>query len=181
MQLNALSMIIGLLGTIALSETISFDMEKTAYGNSTTAFLFVLFSCVILRQVYNRISLKDKRGIVFAGGYSFALGFALVAGKELHTVENFALTDLTLWIQICILAVYFAGPVLYIFQWIKEKATDSGKEIVAEKNDESKQGGKKFLLTWFIIFICWIPVFLAFYPGAFVYDAQDEYVQVATR
>ena len=188
MQLNALSMIIGLLGTIALSETIGFNMEKTAYGNSTTAFFLVLFSWVILRQVYSRISLKDKRGIVFAGGYSFALGFALVAGKELHTVENFALTDLTLWIQICMLAVYFAGPVLYVFQWIKEKTADSGREMMAGKSDEGKQNKengrkkyKEFLLTWFIIFICWVPVFLAFYPGAFVYDAQDEYVQVATR
>ncbi len=187
MQLNALSVIIGLLGTIALSETISLDLEKTAYGNSTTAFLFVVFSCVILRQVYSRISLKDKRGIVFAGGYSFALAFALVAGKELHTVENFALTNIVLWIHILMLTVYFTGPVLYIFQWISERATDSAKETTG-KNDESKhhkKNGRKvykdFLLTWLVIFLCWIPVFLAFYPGAFVYDAQDEYVQVAIR
>ena len=188
MQLNALSVIIGLLGTIALSETISFDLEKTAYGNSATAFLFVVFSCVILRQVYSRISLKDKRGIVFAGGYSFALAFALVAGKELHTVENFALTNIVLWIRILMLTVYFTGPVLYIFQWISERATDSAKETTTGKNDGSKhqkENGRKvykdFLLTWLVIFLCWIPVFLAFYPGAFVYDAQDEYVQVATR
>lgn len=34
---------------------------------------------------------------------------------------------------------------------------------------------------WIIIFVCWIPVFLAEYPGFFVYDATDEYVEVATR
>ena len=42
MLMNALSVIIGLLGTIALSNTLSFDLEKTAYTNSTVAFLFLL-------------------------------------------------------------------------------------------------------------------------------------------
>lgn len=38
-----------------------------------------------------------------------------------------------------------------------------------------------FIKSWIILFICWIPVFLAEYPGFFVYDATDEYVEVATR
>ena len=42
-------------------------------------------------------------------------------------------------------------------------------------------GHKVFLRNWIIILGCWIPVFLAEYPGFFVYDATDEYVEVATR
>ncbi len=37
------------------------------------------------------------------------------------------------------------------------------------------------LLSFVVLFLCWLPVFLAVYPGFFVYDAQDEYVQVASR
>lgn len=189
MQLNALSMIIGLLGTIALSETMSYDMEKTAFGNSTTAFLMVVFSCVLLRQVYSRLRPTDKRGGRFAAAYSFALSFALTAGKQLHTVENFAVTAPALWIQMLVLTVYFTGFVWFVFQWIAEKTSGNsdkskGQQSQTETNDvntNSRQGLKSFLLTWLVIFICWIPVFLAFYPGAFVYDAQDEYVQVAAR
>lgn len=185
MLLNALSMLIGLLGTIALSETISYDMEKTAYGNSTAGFLLVVFSCIILHQVYRRISLKDKRGVVFAGGYSSALAFALVAGKQLHTVESFALAAPASWIQILTLAVYFSGPVLYVFQWFAEKTTNCIRNEAIEhglaEERENKTQWKDFFHTWLVIFICWVPVFLAFYPGAFVYDAQDEYVQVASR
>jgi len=95
-----------------------------------------------------------------------------------------------------ILAIFFFGPVLYVLQWIAKKADEGAwnfrnksgvvEETERESNaDDCKEAGKKslnsFLLTWLIIFLCWIPVFLAFYPGAFVYDAQDEYVQVATR
>lgn len=193
MRLKALSILIGLLGTIALSGTISFETEKTAFGNSTTAFLLVVFSCVLLYRVYGRINIKDKRGVMFSGAYSLALSVALVAGKQLHTVENFAPTKPILWIQILLLAMYFIGPVCYVFQWIAKKTVSAvKKENVSQKSQDDRYEMKKeeltdrtnikeFLLTWLIIFGCWIPVFLAFYPGAFVYDAQDEYVQVATR
>lgn len=189
MLVNAISVIIGLVGTIALSETMSFDLERPAYGNSMNAFLFVLFAVFILRYVYSHICLKDTRGIVCAGTYSAGAAFALTAGKQLHTVENFAVGDIALWIQIFVLTVFFFGPVLYVFQWIAKKADEGMCFSVGENNDiekiagkeTGKKGWKSFLITWLIIFLCWIPVFLAFYPGAFVYDAQDEYVQVATR
>ena len=190
MLLNAISVIVGLIGTIALSETMSFDLERTAYGNSMSAFLFVLFAIIILRHVYSNICITDKRGIACAGVYSLGLSFALTAGKQLHTVENFAVGDARLWIQTLSLTAFFLGPVLYVFQWITKKAEertcdfvskDNEKKNISDDKDAHKKNWKSYLLTWLIIFLCWLPVFLAFYPGAFVYDAQDEYVQVATR
>ena len=197
MLLNAISVIIGLIGTIALSQTMSFDLERTAYGNSMNAFLFVVFSIIILRYVYSHICLKDKRGIACACVYSAGFSFALTAGKQLHTVENFAVGDIILWIQMFILAAFFFGPVLYVFQWLSEKTETNAQAVGSDGGTSSIEGNrdsetvnqeqvqkkewKIFFLTWLVIFLCWIPVFLAFYPGAFVYDAQDEYIQVATR
>lgn len=40
---------------------------------------------------------------------------------------------------------------------------------------------KRALLTVCFFLLCWLPVFLAVYPGFFVYDAQDEFIQVQTR
>lgn len=39
----------------------------------------------------------------------------------------------------------------------------------------------ELLRNWAVMFVCWMPVFLAEYPGFFVYDAIDEYTAVATR
>lgn len=186
MLLNAISVIVGLLGTIALSGTMSFELEKTAYGNSTNAFLLVVFSIIILRQVYARICLKDKRGIACAGIYSFALSFTLTAGKQLQTVENFAVGDPALWIQMFFLTMYFIGPVLFVLQWLAKTVSYNDNNCAGQVDKKAvantgKSGWRSFLLTWLVIFLCWVPVFLAFYPGAFVYDAQDEYVQVAAR
>lgn len=205
MLINVLSVIIGVAGTIALSGTMSFTAEKTAYTNSTTAFLLAVFAICLLHYVYKQINTADKRGCVFSAAYSFLLSFAHTAGKQLHTVENFAIADIRLWIQIAVLTVFFWGFVWYLFQWLAgkckaEKITIEDRQLKPQetenikKTEDLKQSvvavtGKKikesqvksFLLTWLIIFLCWIPVFLAFYPGAFVYDAQDEYVQVASR
>lgn len=175
MLLNALSVIIGLLGTIALSNTLSYDMEKTAYTNSTVAFLFALMAVIILRYVYFHLDCKDKRGTFLSAIYALGISFALTAGKQLHTVENLDVGDTVLWIQMLVIALFFHGPVWYLLQRFASRYVQ--KKEVCDK----KCNFKSFLLIWLVIFICWLPVFLAFYPGAFVYDAQDEYVQVATR
>ena len=187
MLINALSVIIGLFGTIALSWTLSLDVERTAYGNSTLAFLVAVMAVIILRYVYSHLDYKDVRGKWISGIYSLGLAFALTAGKQLLTVENFDVVSPMSWIQIFVIAVFFWGPCLYLLQWHSGKCMQVGAgncvadNRVMQKTDEKRKNIKEFFLTWFVIFICWIPVFLAFYPGAFVYDAQDEYVQVATR
>jgi len=187
MLINALSVIIGLFGTIALSGTLSLDVEKTAYGNSTLAFLVAVMAVIILRYVYLHLDYKDKRGAFLSGIYSWGLAFALTAGKQLHMVENFDVANPVSRIQIFVLAVFFWGPFLYLLQWHSGKSVQTDADDCApdntltQKTDKKRKNIKEFILTWLVIFVCWIPVFLAFYPGAFVYDAQDEYVQVATR
>lgn len=187
MLINALSVIIGLFGTIALSWTLSLDVERTAYGNSTLAFLVAVMAVIILRYVYSHLDYKDVRGKWISGIYSLGLAFALTAGKQLHTEENFDVANPVSWIQIFVVAIFFWGLFLYLLQWYSKKSVeadiDNGVTDNRGKQNSHEKGkcAKEFFLTWLVIFVCWIPVFLAFYPGAFVYDAQSEYVQVATR
>lgn len=42
-------------------------------------------------------------------------------------------------------------------------------------------GRKRAVIRIAFFLLCWLPVFLAVYPGFFVYDAQDELMQVQTR
>ena len=195
MFLDILSVIIGILGTIALSETMSFTQEKTSFSNSTTAFLLGVLAVCMLRYVYHRIDMEDKRGRNAAFIYSAGLAFCLIAGKQLQTVENFSVGNPVLWVQLLVLTAFFTGLIWHLFQWLNEKTQEKASESITEEDgnahipvsiaagtkEKRKKDIKFFLLIWLIIFICWIPVFLAFYPGAFVYDAQDEYVQVASR
>ena len=119
-----------------------------------------------------------KTEVVAGFIYSIALSFALTVGKSLETVENFNVGEWKNWIIIFVLSLYFIPFLCFAWKGIEKLWNDTQK--IAEKETNANDG-KEFFVYWLVIFLCWIPVFLAFYPGAFVYDATDEYVQVATR
>lgn len=196
---KAVRCFIAVAGVIALFQTISIlpEVEKS-YVATTNSFLGIwccILSMIVFNKVYEALSFKASKEIVFGALYSGALSFALAAGKQLETVENLNVGNGTLWVTIILLTLYFTPFVVWAWQqveflWKKwEKTTlqqESRKDNkVAKSGQEILQKAysnvKEFLLYWLAIFLCWIPVFLAFYPGAFVYDATDEYVQVATR
>lgn len=73
-----------------------------------------------------------------------------------------------------------------------EKEVQDGKQVGADGTEELRKLQeervvkkdfqiKSWLVKAGIIFLCYLPVFLAVYPGFFVYDAQDELMQVVTR
>ncbi len=71
-----------------------------------------------------------------------------------------------------------------------DKSAESNKSIECDRDAKNpkavadiKSTGsvKQFLIYCGIIFLLWLPVFLALFPGAFVYDAQEEYVEVASH
>lgn len=173
-----LATVVSLMGSIAISNTMSYVTEETAYTNSTVAFLVFAFSVALLFQAYYRIDFSDKRGVIMSLLFSAFISIVLLVGKQLHTVENCDFLSAKLWINTILLCIYFEGFVLFFLQWIVRKTHKNSEIDVRTDNIRSK---KQFFIYWLAIMVCWLPVFFAFYPGAFVYDAQDEYVQVATR
>lgn len=173
----------GLLASMSmfssLSTTVTEGREAVVYSNSFFSFFFALLCAVCFLLVKKKTPEGDRRGFWVSLLYSLGISACLVVGKQLETVENIRITDVVIWINILILTLFFQPFVQFAWKWLEE----SGKEGSAEK--VGKQGcflGQKlFWKNLCLLLICWLPVFLALYPGAFVYDAADEYVQVATR
>ena len=92
-----------------------------------------------------------------------------------------------LWWLCMILITLIVTVLFYIFLIGTDKKCH--KDDSSENSDTgciadfvgAKVSLKQVVITAGIIFICWLPVFLAVYPGFFVYDATDEFVEVATR
>ena len=198
---------IGMLGMIALFQTISITVEaQKSYVAAANSFLGIwvcVFSALLYDQVCQKAEIEEFSKNLIGSFYGIALGTALTAGKYLETAENLNVGDWKIWLNILILSVYFTPFVLFGWQWLEkvwktgetepfgkrklyDNSEQSGKKEFIEDNTKKKKLTEKgttreFFKYWVIIFVCWVPVFLAFYPGAFVYDATDEYVQVATR
>ena len=127
--------------------------------------------------------LRDFRAWGIAGVFSLLFSTALLFGERLDSVENVDVRDFRLWAALPVFTLLFA--VLTRFLWLcldllRERVGRGGASnkitYVFEKIEGFAVPG-----TFFFLLLCWLPVFLAVYPGFFVYDAQDEYVQVATR
>lgn len=117
----------------------------------------------------------------------FSLVFALCMtfGRCLDRDGSVPFTHYGLWV--CVLLLTAGGTFLTRFAWnLLGKVTEEREKKAAETASDFCDGkaevtGKTFLLTALILFLCYLPVFLAVYPGFFVYDAQDELMQVVTR
>lgn len=127
----------------------------------------------------------EKRSYLIAGIFSLAFSAALVFGARLDSVENVDVKDVTLWLHLVAFTVIFTEIVLLLWRLMDGLRSRNmsfagriaNKIITAIELTEAQADVAAFLF----LLLCWLPVFLAVYPGFFVYDAQDEYIQVATR
>lgn len=127
----------------------------------------------------------EKRSYLIAGIFSLAFSAALVFGARLDSVENVDVKDVTLWLHLVAFTVIFTEIVLLLWRLMDGLRSRNmsfagriaNKITIAIELTEAQADVAAFLF----LLLCWLPVFLAVYPGFFVYDAQDEYIQVATR
>lgn len=127
----------------------------------------------------------EKRSYLIAGIFSLAFSAALVFGARLDSVENVDVKDVTLWLHLVAFTVIFTEIVLLLWRLrdglrsrnMSFAGRMANKITTAIELTEAQADVAAFLF----LLLCWLPVFLAVYPGFFVYDAQDEYIQVATR
>lgn len=147
---------------------------------------------------------RDRRERMAAGlsGLSFAL--CLVFGAALERAENVDFGDGMMWISAVVWGVIFSLWICRGWEWLEERrgcfraerrpaegvfrsgeAPQTGKWALRigqwTEKWESLSGKKRAAVLFCFFLLCWLPVFLAVYPGFFVYDAQDEFVQVQTR
>lgn len=130
---------------------------------------------------------------ILALGFSVSLAF----GVQLERAESVNFGDGMMWLAIGTWTVLFA---IWIYAGWELLDRKTQKKAVKEHGNGGKPtplwlkrwqkmingwdaltGKRQTLLVFCIFLLSWLPVFLAVYPGFFVYDAQDELIQVQTR
>jgi len=183
LKLNFLAFLIATAGTLCFPQILNLKGNPLAFTNSILSVFVWLLCIYAVNLSLHTIDLQDKRGWLTAGIFSFAFTAAMLFGVRLEADGNVDFKDWKLWISLPVLTCLFTILVRKSWNFLgnmeerKEKLTQYMK--VPEKLSAPHRYAN--VLTFVFLLLCWLPVLLAVYPGFFVYDAQDEYLQVASR
>lgn len=126
---------------------------------------------------------RDSRAWLIAGTFSLLFAMALLFGAQLDTAENVDVRNPRLWVSCLALTVVFTMSIRLFWLGLDVLQKRGGKRGLPGKCAHLPKVPERYAApcTFLFLLLCWLPVFLAVYPGFFVYDAYDEYLQVATR
>lgn len=165
--------------TFGLAYSVKTD-DITVFSNSIWSLLFFgIFTFVI----YRAIKICNKRKLVVGILASAVLSVTLVFGKSLYLNDHVAfwpfLSLLKLLAAIGSLLFIFTSLFIIVFHYLP-KAQEFLLRLRIEKTSETffKPNIKFFLIIWAIIIVCWLPTFLASYPGVYNYDAPWQIGQI---
>ena len=164
---------------------LSMSGDRLEYTNSiVSVFLFLALFCFV-----NRIFKAGFEGKRSRWGFPLLFGTAfsvcMVFGAQLDLAESIPFKQGRMWVSILVLAILFTLLCRYfwdrLLEW-KHAVEKRGLQRAKEQEEAVKKKSRRsFWITAGAILLLYLPVFLAVYPGFFVYDAQDEYLQVVTR
>ncbi len=181
---NAFLFCVGIRGVMALG-----DATGIRYSNSILSVMLFILLLMLGRIVCPLFAKVDKVWKIKAYIFSTLLSAALHIGAEYEFYDGVDFAKPSLYFNTICLAIAMAPFVAYL--WRKPRKLNV---IERDENEKDKASGKisepksfrsstpfNFFYIWAIIFLFWMPVFFALYPGAFVYDATEEYVEVISR
>ena len=183
LTLNFIAFSIATAGTLCIPQILNLKENTLGFTNSIFSVLVWLLSLYAINLSLHTIDLYDSRGWKIAGALSFLFTAAMLFGVRLEAEGNVDFKDGKLWISLPVLTCFFT--ILVRKSWNFLGNMEERKERLAPyiKIPEPPAAAAKYadVLTFLCLLLCWLPVLLAVYPGFFVYDAQEEWLQVASR
>lgn len=181
---NAFLFCVGIRGVMALG-----DATGIRYSNSTLSVMLFILLLMLGRIVCPLFAKVDKVWEIKAYIFSTLLSLALHIGAEYEFYDGVDFAKPSLYLNTICLAIAMAPFVAYLWRKLKGLDMIEREEPGMDKPSDKTSGQKafrsstpfNFFYIWAIIFLFWMPVFFALYPGAFVYDATEEYVEVISR
>ncbi len=165
-----------------------FPMENYLdFSNSVLPVLIVLLVFMVIRKI------RPGKPTVFSALFGSGFSICMVFGAQLDQKGSVPFTNPGMWVSIFVFAVMMTLMVSGLWNAMARQLRSKVSPVQHTKDSQEFCGTseaevgkskewKSFLLrTSGVIFLLYLIVFLAVYPGFFVYDAQEEYLEVVTR
>lgn len=183
LKVNTIAFVIATAGILCFPQILNLKENTLGFTNSIFSVFVWLLCIYAVSWSLHTIDWQDRRGWQLAGIFSFLFTTAMLFGVRLDAVGNVNFKDWHLWVSLPVLTCLFTILVRKFWNFLG--GIEERKKRLAEqiKLPVTPTRAVKYvdILTFSFMLLCWLPVFLAVYPGFFVYDAQDEWLQVASR
>ncbi len=183
LKLNTIAFVIATAGTLCFPQILNLKENTLGFTNSIFSVFVWLLCIYAVRWSLQTIDWQDRRGWRIAGILSFLFTTAMLFGVRLDAVGNVDFKDWRLWVSLPVLACLFTILVRKFWNFLGgiEERKHRLAEHIRLPVTPAKAVKYVDVLTFGFMLLCWLPVLLAVYPGFFVYDAQEEWLQVASR
>lgn len=120
-----------------------------------------------------------KKTWICAGLGAIFLGLSSQWGSQLEKNQNVDFTAPSTWLDVSVWVLAATPLLAFLFTRLREwEAKQADRE--EKQGPQRWREWQKWLLTALGLFLFWLPVFLAVYPGFFAYDATDELTEILT-
>lgn len=183
LKLSTVAFLLATAGTLCFPQVLNLKENTIGFTNSIFAVFVWLLCLYAVKRSLQTINLRDRRGWVIAGVLSGLFTVAMLFGVRLEAVGNVNFKDWRLWVSLPVLTCLFTILVRKFWDFLGGMETRRGNIAKHIKLPEVSPKTARYtnILTFLLLLVCWLPVLLAVYPGFFVYDAQEEWLQVASR
>ena len=177
---NAAAFLIATAGTLCFPQILNLRENMLGFTNSIFSVFVWLLCLYAVDRSLQAIDLYDVRGWRIAALFSLCFTAAMLFGVRLEAEGNVDFKDVRLWIALPVLTIFFTILVRRLWDFLsgfgERRREDRGRIRIPDPPERIAKYAD--LLPFFFLLLCWLPVFLAVYPGFFVYDAFDEWRQV---
>ncbi len=162
---NILIYFLAFFTTVGINMNIdsNIDIWQRFSGNSILYFFIFIFLIMVMKKVRN---IKDKRMTLIALGISIL--FAMI--KSLESITKYFELSIPKIAVLSFLAyiIFFYCILMVVLNYIN---------INCIKTDSKNIKPRTFFIFWGIIFICWIPYLLKYFPGITSIDPTYQIYQ----
>ena len=151
--------------------SLSYMLYKFAAINMASFSAFTFFTLFALYFFFKGQLCKKTTyiGETTLWGFSFILSLMTLTGYYLDNALPFAAMSLTEFLMylVCVMGVapLFKCLLVNLYLYVEAFARKERNSAMAQRS-----GLRTWLYAFMVIFVCWLPVWLAFYPGLWNYD-----------
>lgn len=164
---NIIIILISYLAMYFLQYAINFGNNLT-YNNSIISLIVFGSFIYLLKKTCTEENKSKIKSSYFLG---LIFSTFLVLGNSIKTNSTVEYNNILMYFAIIFLSFIITAILVQVYKLIEkfESKKDENEKITLSED-------KKNLIVFLIILLCWIPVFLAVYPGYFCYDAMTQIV-----